>query len=145
MWGVGSSATVPSGVTNNDVFYWLRGDAGTTGAFDEVRDFKPWDPTAASGAGAGMKIDISGLLENHIKGDTTNLANWISISTATSAEIAGKMGSVSGGTNGMKLVIDVDGPGGYNITQTVYLRSSASWNTAVVDPMQWVNNGWLVV
>lgn len=90
-----------------------------------------------------MKINISGLLENHAAGSIDGLAQWVKISTATAEEINSGMGVNSPLTqSGMKVEIDVDGYGFYSTKQTIYFRN---WTTSVTDANQWVNNGWLVV
>jgi Ca2+-binding RTX toxin-like protein len=151
MWGIGggivSTVNIPAvNNTNNDVFSWQRGDAGT-GASDQIRDFTPWAGTT------GMKIDLSGLLENHAKGSLANLDKWItSITTASAGTTAAtalnnEMNSLFGdsiATNlaATKMVIDVDGAGAGTATQTIYFRN---WAPSTTVAATWVSNGWLVV
>ena len=146
MWGVGGTA---SG-TNNDVFYWQRGDAGT-GASDQIRDFNPWN--SALTTPAGMKVDLSGLLENRSVGSTTNLSQWITsittgaASSTQAATLNNEMNTLVGDSLGTtlaatKMVIDIDGAGAGTATQTIYFRNWSASTTAV---SQWVANGWLVV
>lgn len=153
MWGRGGSTTVG---TNNDTFYWLRGDAGTTGAYDVVWDFSTTNTsgvTTGDVSGGGMKLDISNLLQNHVKGSTANLTQWVtSITTytaaagtlATSGAPADVLAASANTTALTKLVIDVDGAGPSNVTQTIWLRNYNPGTTNVAD---WVNptNHWLVV
>ncbi|WP_207224762.1 Ig-like domain-containing protein [Sphaerotilus mobilis] len=132
MWGNGGG----SNGANNDTFVWQRGDAGSTGAADEIRD---WNASS-------MKLDISGLLENHAALSITGLANWVTVSAATAGEINTSMGlgSTLGG-GGVKLVIDVDGVGGSSVTQTIYLRG-ITYNAATMDlATKWTGSNWLIV
>lgn len=133
LWGIGGTA---SG-TNNDVFFWQQGDAGTTGSSDQIRDFNPWSVSS------GMKINITGLLENHVLGSTANLYDWVnSITTnVASSEVNAIFGDSLTQTS-TKMVIDVDGVGAGTATQTIYFRN---WTATTTDANQWVTNGWLVV
>lgn len=144
MWGVGGTA---SG-TNNDTFYWQRGDAGT-GASDEIRDFTPW------ASGAGMKIDLSGLLENFSVANIANLSQWISISTVTAGSTAAttlntnlnSLFTESLATNlaVTTMTIDVDGAGSGTTTQTIYFRNWTPSTTLGTNAKTWYDNGVLVV
>ena len=95
---------------DNDVFRWLNGDAGTTGAVDIVKDFVAWNGTV------GDKLDITSLLAGGYNTSTSVLSQWVT-SITTGQTLPG-----SATANSTKIVIDVDGLGAGTVTQTIWLE-----------------------
>uniref|UniRef100_UPI00286F947A hypothetical protein n=1 Tax=Limnohabitans sp. TaxID=1907725 RepID=UPI00286F947A len=143
----GAGGTNTSSFSNKDTFYWLRGDAGSTGAVDVV-----WDFNATVGANTGMKLNLSDLLQNHVKGATDNLSAWIANFTTYSPAAGTLAGSGAPAntivtsasiTSMTKIVIDVDGAGAGTATQTIWLRNFTPAGDLTATTA--VTNGWLVV
>jgi len=93
---------------DNDIFKWVSGDAGTTGATDIIKDFTAWSNNS------GDKLDILGLLTgNNITSST--LSQWVSVAinqTAPSTTTA----------NSTKITIDIDGSGSGTVNQIIWLE-----------------------
>ena len=95
---------------DNDVFRWVNGDAGATGAVDIVKDFVAWNGTV------GDKLDITNLLAGGYNTSTSVLSQWVT-SITTGQTLPG-----SSTANSTRIVIDVDGLGAGTVTQTIWLE-----------------------
>nr|CBA28114.1 hypothetical protein Csp_A05660 [Curvibacter putative symbiont of Hydra magnipapillata] len=125
MYGRGGGAL--SG-TDNDTYVWQRGDAGSAGSFDIVRDFTEWNSTT------GDKLDLTQLLEGYTPG-TSTLSNWVTVQTGvTGASLVGNgviSGSWDAGQTGTLITIDVDGTGGSGTaTQRIFLAGTTLSSTS---------------
>lgn len=105
--------------TDNDSFVWQRGDAGSAGALDIIRDFTPLS------GGTGDRLDLTQLLEGYTSG-TSTLANWV---TNIQAGVRGSSlvddgviaGSWDASQSGTLITLDVDGTGSGTTTQKIFL------------------------
>jgi hypothetical protein len=107
LWGLDTFTA--NAVTDSDSFVWALGDAGTTGAVDIVKDFVAWNGTA------GDKLNITSLLAGGYNTSTSVLSQWVTVTTGQTLP-----GSAT--ANSTKIVIDVDGSGTGNVTQTIWLE-----------------------
>jgi hypothetical protein len=107
LWGLDTFTA--NAVTDSDSFVWALGDAGTTGAVDIVKDFVAWNGTA------GDKLNITSLLAGGYNTSTSVLSQWVTVTTGQTLP-----GSAT--ANSTKIVIDVDGSGAGNVTQTIWLE-----------------------
>jgi hypothetical protein len=106
LWGLDTFTA--NAVTDSDTFVWALGDAGT-GAVDIVKDFVAWNSTA------GDKLNITSLLAGGYNTSTSVLSQWVTVTTGQTLP-----GSAT--ANSTKIVIDVDGSGTGNVTQTIWLE-----------------------
>ena len=136
MYGRGGSGRFDgqnlSGINDNDVFVWKRGDA-TGGAVDVIRDFEIWD-----GAN-GDKLDLSQLLEGYNK-DSSDVSQWI-IDIRNNTTQADAMGWDAGKT-GTAITIDVDGNGPGTNSQIIFLTNTNGLST---DIHTLISNGTIIV
>ncbi|MEY3697725.1 MAG: hypothetical protein RL631_378, partial [Pseudomonadota bacterium] len=113
---------------DNDIFKWVSGDAGTTGATDIIKDFTAWSNNS------GDKLDILGLLTGY-NSTTSTLSQWVSVAinqTAPSTSTA----------NSTKITIDIDGTAGTGTTvQTIWLEG-VTLNSTNADTLK--TNGVLI-
>ena len=94
---------------DNDIFKWVSGDAGTTGATDIIKDFTAWSNNS------GDKLDILGLLTGYNSTSST-LSQWVSVAINQTAPITNT-------ANSTKITIDIDGTAGTGTTvQTIWLE-----------------------
>jgi hypothetical protein len=107
LWGLDTFTA--NAVTDSDTFVWALGDAGTTGAVDIVKDFVAWNGTA------GDKLNITSLLAGGYNTSTSVLSQWVTVTTGQTLP-----GSAT--ANSTKIMIDVDGSGTGNVTQTIWLE-----------------------
>lgn len=121
-----------SGINDNDVFVWKRGDA-VGSAIDVIRDFKIWDGTN------GDRLDLSQLLEGYNK-DTSDISQWV-IGIRNTTTQAGTMGWDAGKT-GTAITIDVDGNGPGTNSQTIFLTNT---NGLSADIHTLISNGTIIV
>jgi hypothetical protein len=105
LWGLDTFTA--NAVTDNDTFVWASGDAGT-GAVDIVKDFVAWN------GNAGDKLKITSLLAGSYT-STSVLSQWVTVTTGQTVP-----GSAT--ANSTKIVVDVDGSGTGNVTQTIWLE-----------------------
>ena len=122
LYGHGTGATGLA--SDNDVFKWAAGDAGT-GALDVIRDFDVWNGTS------GDKLDIAGLLQG-FTGSGQSLDKWVTVQdNVTPSNLLGWDATRSGAL----ITIDLDGPGSGTVTQSIFLEGvslgSGSVNTLV--------------
>ena len=78
---------------------------------DVIKDFVPWDATLPGGGPKGDRLDIGQLLEGFTA--QSDLSQWVTLLTGQ---------TVAGTHNSSTLVIDVDGTGAGNVTQTIHLQ-----------------------
>lgn len=108
LWGLGlGQKPGAAGVSDNDVFKWLKGDAGKNGAVDTVMDFE------LRNGNKGDRIDIRELLEGYTP--QSRLDQWVKLLTGQ---------TVNGTARSSSLVIDVDGPGAGAVTQTIHWQGT---------------------
>ncbi|WP_431261401.1 Ig-like domain-containing protein [Roseateles chitinivorans] len=108
MYGRGGSTNAG---TDNDTFVWRRGDAGTTGALDVIRDF-------GTASGNQDKLSLLTMLEGR-KGPTDDLSQWIHV--YNNAQAPQGLGGSDAGTTGALIRIDIDGAGPGQVVQQIYL------------------------
>lgn len=125
LYGRGGSAAAG---TDNDLFAWHRGDAGTTGAIDVIRDFGASD-------GNQDRLSLLPMLEGRA-GPADDLSAWIKVfnNAAAPAGVAG----ADAGTSGALIVIDVDGDGPGHALQQIYLSGVT---LATTDVQTLISNG----
>jgi len=92
MWGRGG-AVDSSPPTDNDVYIWNSGNAGT-GATDTIKDFTVWNGTA------GDRLDITSLLVGYSA--SKNLSEWITLQSGV---------TINGVSGSSRMTIDIDGAG----------------------------------
>ncbi|MBU6368569.1 MAG: type I secretion C-terminal target domain-containing protein [Burkholderiales bacterium] len=119
LWGLDTFTT--GAASDNDSFVWALGDAGATGAVDIVKDFVAWNGTV------GDKLDITSLLAGGYNTSTSVLSQWVTVTTGQTVP-----GSAT--ANSTRIVIDVDGSGTGNVTQTIWLEgvTLSTTDTAVL-------------
>jgi|GEM_PF-6103184 len=112
MYGRGGGT---SGAADNDTFVWHRGDAGTNGAIDIIRDF-------GSTADNQDRLQILDLLEGRT-GPNDDLTKWIKVYEGVTAP-RGVTGPDAGTVTGTLIVVDIDGGGTGHVMQQIFLTGA---------------------